>query len=74
MAKAELVLTMDGPLAKKIDEIISENSDLKCQIRILREKLENAEYLNKLQMTEIVKYRRLIEHYEDGAPNYVLTQ
>ena len=56
---------------KKIKELKAENKDLKCQLRIMTEKYEDAWYQNKLQMSKIVEYRRLIEHYEDGAPLYV---
>lgn len=57
-----------------IKDLKDENSDLKCQVRILREKLEHMDYELKLKTSELVRYRRLIEHYEDRAPNYVATQ
>ena len=56
------------------EELRKEIKNLKCQLRILQEKYDNVWYENKLQQSTIVKYRRLIEHYEDGAPNYVATQ
>lgn len=61
-------------LATKLAEIESlkaENRNLKCQLRIMTEKYEDAWFQNKLQMSKIVEYRRKIEHYEDGAPDYV---
>ena len=68
----EQALVTDLELAvKKIKELKAENKDLKCQLRIMTEKYEDAWYQNKLQMSKIVEYRRLIEHYEDGAPLYV---
>ena len=61
-------------LRKDIENLKSEIHNLQCQNRILREKNEHLDYDNKLKMQTIVRYRRLIEHYEDGAPNYVATQ
>lgn len=58
---------------KKFSELEAENKNLKCQLRIMTDKYNEMWYENKLQMSTIVKYRRLIEHYEDGAPNYVAT-
>ena len=60
-------------IAKQSVELKAENKDLKCQLRIMTDKYNEMWYENKLQMSTIVKYRRLIEHYEDGAPNYVAT-
>lgn len=56
---------------KKIEGLRAENHDLQCQIKILKEKNEELWLSNKLQMSKIVEYRRRLEHYEDGAPNYV---
>lgn len=56
---------------KKVEELKVENRNLKCQLRIMTEKYEDAWFQNKLQMSKIVEYRRIIEHYEDGAPLYV---
>ena len=58
---------------KRINEFKAENSNLKCQIRILEKKNEDLLMQTRLQMSKIVEYRRLIEHYEDGAPLYVST-
>ena len=69
----KLPINGDGPIMRTINQLKDENADLLCQVRILRKKLDMAEYENKLQMSEIVRYRRLLEHYEDGAPNYVGT-
>lgn len=60
-------------IAKQSVELKDENKNLKCQLRIMTDKYNEMWYENKLQMSTIVKYRRLIEHYEDGAPNYVAT-
>lgn len=60
-------------IAKQSVELKAENNNLKCQLRIMTDKYNEMWYENKLQMSTIVKYRRLIEHYEDGAPNYVAT-
>lgn len=60
-------------IAKQSVELKAENKNLKCQLRIMTDKYNEMWYENKLQMSTIVKYRRLIEHYEDGAPNYVAT-
>ena len=60
--------------ANECEKLVEENRNLKCQLRIMQQKYEDMWYENKLQQTTIVKYRRLIEHYEDGAPNYVATQ
>ena len=54
-----------------ISKLKAENHDLQCQVRILKEKNEELWLSNKLQMSKIVEYRRIIEHYEDGAPLYV---
>ena len=56
---------------KKVEELKAENKNLTCQLRIMREKYEEQWLANKLQMSKIVEYRRIIEHYEDGAPMYV---
>ena len=72
-AESKLILEATGPVMQTINQLKDENADMKCQIRILREKLDMALYENKLQMSEIVRMRRLLEHYEDGAPNYVAT-
>lgn len=56
---------------KKVEELKAENKNLTCQLRIMREKYEEQWQINKLQMSKIVEYRRKIEHYEDGAPDYV---
>lgn len=74
------MLLFDGPkdvekmlLIKNNIALEEENHNLKCQIRILQDKVKALDYENKLKMSDIVRYRRLIEHYEDGAPNYVAT-
>lgn len=56
---------------RKIKAQESKIHDLECKIRILQEKNEELWLSNKIQMSKIVEYRRLIEHYEDGAPLYV---
>lgn len=68
LSKSELLA-----VAQKSLELEAENKNLKCQLRIMTDKYNEMWYENKLQMSTIVKYRRLIEHYEDGAPNYVAT-
>ena len=59
---------------KRINELKAENNNLKCQIRILERKNEDLLMQTRLQMSKIVEYRRLIEHYEDGAPLYVQSE
>ena len=61
-------------LRKDVENLKAEIHNLQCQNRILREKNDHLDYDNKLKTQTIVRYRRLIEHYEDGAPNYVATQ
>lgn len=58
---------------KRVNELKAENNNLKCQIRILEKKNEDLLMQTRLQMSKIVEYRRIIEHYEDGAPLYVST-
>ena len=55
---------------KKIDELKAENRNLKCQLEILKEKYDDLWLSHKYQMSKIVEYRRKLEHYEDGAPDY----
>ena len=57
----------------EINRLKAECKNLTCQLEREKKKCEEQWYENKLQMMDIVKYRRLIEHYEDGAPNYVRT-
>lgn len=54
----------------KIKKLEADNHNLECQIRIWKEKYEEMWLSNKIQMSRIVEYRRIIEHYEDGAPLY----
>ena len=66
------VLANDLRLAmKKIEELKAENISLRSKIKSLEKSKEELWMANKLQMSKIVEYRRLIEHYEDGAPLYV---
>lgn len=58
---------------KRINDLKAENNDLRCKIRILERKNEELRMQTQLQMSKIVEYRRIIEHYEDGAPLYVST-
>ena len=68
----DLELQNDFKIAMgKIKELQRENNSLRSQNKILKEKYEDLWVQNKLQMSKIVEYRRLIEHYEDGAPLYV---
>lgn len=68
----DLELQNDFKIAReKIKELQRENNSLRSQNKILRDKYEDLWMQNKLQMSKIVEYRRLIEHYEDGAPRYV---
>ena len=55
---------------KKIDELKAENRNLKCQLGILKEKYDDLLLSHKYQMSKIVEYRRKLEHYADGAPDY----
>ena len=64
--KSDLVIAM-----RKIKAQEAEIRNLKCQLRIAQEKYDDLWITNKIQMSKIVEYRRLIEHYEDGAPLYV---
>ena len=64
-------LSVDFKLAlKKIDELKAENRNLRCQLGILKEKYDDLWLSHKYQMSKIVEYRRKLEHYEDGAPEY----
>lgn len=66
------VLANDLRLAmKKIEELKAENISLRSKIKSLEKKNEDLWITNKLQMSKMVEYRRIIEHYEDGAPLYV---
>ena len=68
----DLELQNDFKIAReKIKELQRENNSLRSQNKILRDKYEDLWMSNKIQMSKIVEYRRLIEHYEDGAPRYV---
>ena len=70
--KVELELLNDFRIvSEKVKELQRENNSLRSQNKILKEKYEDLWVQNKLQMSKIVEYRRLIEHYEDGAPLYV---
>lgn len=66
--KSDLVIAM-----RKIKAQEAEIHNLKCQLSIMQEKYDDLWITNKIQMSKIVEYRRLIEHYEDGAPLYVST-
>ena len=55
---------------KKIEELTAENKNLKCQIGIHQQKYDDLWLSHKYQMSKIVEYRRKLEHYEDGAPDY----
>lgn len=68
-----LVRKENERLKEEYETMKAEVHNLQCQVRILQKKVHDLDYANKLKMQEIVKYRRLIEHYEDGAPNYVAT-
>ena len=64
-------LSVDFKLAlKKINKLKAENKNLKCQLGILKEKYDDLWLSHKYQMSKIVEYRRKLEHYEDGAPDY----
>lgn len=56
---------------KRIDALNAQIRRLHKKVDMLTKKNEEMWYENKLQMSKIVEYRRLIEHYEDGAPLYV---
>ena len=56
---------------KRIDALNAQIRRLHKKVDMLTKKNEEMWYENKLQMSKIVQYRRLIEHYEDGAPLYV---
>ena len=62
----DIILAME-----KIKQLEADNHNLECQVRIWKEKYEEMWLSNKIQMSRIVEYRRIIEHYEDGAPLYV---
>jgi len=61
-------------LQSENDKLSAENKRLKNKLKTTTEKFETLSYESKLRMSEIVRLRRLIEHYEDGAPNYVANQ
>ena len=67
---AELYLALKTA-EKRIDALNAQIRRLHKKVDMLTKKNEEMWYENKLQMSKIVEYRRLIEHYEDGAPQYV---
>ena len=64
--KSDLIIAM-----RKMKAQEAEIKNLKCQLRNLQAKYDDLWISNKMQMSKIVEYRRVLEHYEDGAPLYV---